>query len=256
MPASDLTLVTVDARILSSYNSKPLVLVGNAGRAPQDVADALLALCTELPLLRVTELFRLTATQAAARKKYENWLAAGKPAARSATFDSKTMKNAYVAVPGKSMHNAGRAIDVDISTLQKIFGKEYLDAFWPVAAKHGFTPIIAKPEEGKSESWHFDHRGSWDAVGDHYGYEAMAMCAALVTGQAGEWQSDSRLMQALLLRAGFDIGEPDGVVGKRTLKALTLALGEKYQSTYPTVAKILEGLRKLSATATWTKVVA
>lgn len=237
----DTELVPVSSVILSSYSGKPLLHVGEAGRAPRDVAAALLALCTELPWLRITELWRSTATQALARKKYETWVAAGKPT--GSAFDTKTMKNAFVAKPGKSMHNGGRAIDVDVTTLQKNLGKEYLDAFWPIAAKHGFTPVIARPEEGKSESWHFDHRGCWDGVGDNHGYEAMGLCAALVVGQAGEWQSNPRLLQALLLRLGLDIGEPDGVVGKRSLAALQVALGADYATRYTNTEAIITALR-------------
>lgn len=242
---SDTELVPISSSILSSYGGKPLLQVGEAGRAPRDVADALLALCTELPWLRITELFRTTATQALARKKYETWVAAGKPT--GASFDAKTMKAAFVAKPGKSMHNGGRAIDVDVNTLKTAYGKEYLDAFWPVAAKHGFTPVIARPEEGKSESWHYDMRGCWDLVGDTHGYEIMGLCAALVVGQAGAWQGDVRLAQALLLRAGYDIGEPDGDFGTRS-KGAFAATGIKWG---PTTAEGLAALRALPAATTW-----
>lgn len=226
----DTELVYVSPSILSSYSEKPLVQLGEAGRAPQDVADALLALCTALPWLRITELQRAVATQAAARRRYENWLTAGKPAPYvdgkpNPKFNAKTMKADFVAKPGKSMHNGGRAIDVNIETLKKHFGAQYLDAFWPIAAKYGFTPVIAKPTEGVSESWHFDHWGPWARVKDSLGYEQAALCAAVVVGEAGDWQSGARVTQALLLRAGYAIGEPDGILGRRSYAALDLALG-------------------------------
>lgn len=247
----DTELVTVDSRIISSYSEKPLANVGAAGRAPRDVAAALLALCTDLPWLRVTELYREVATQAAARKRYAAWVAAGKPKLGTAGFNSKTMKADFVAKPGKSMHNAGRAIDVWLEPLRKNLGVEYLDAFWPIAAKHGFTPVIARPEEGKSESWHFDHRGCWDGVGDNLGYAQMALCAALAVGGAGEWQSDGRVMQALLLRAGWDVGAPDGAVGKRTRAGLSLALGPNWQQQHVNNAAIIGALRARPARHEW-----
>lgn len=243
MPQRDLQVTTVDRRILSSYGDKPLADMAD-GHAPQDVADALLALCLECPWLRVTSFRRSAAVQASMRQRYENWVAAGKPAVGKG-YDSKTMKNAFVAKPGKSMHNAGRAVDLNTETMRKALGAEYLDAFWPIAARHGFTPIISKPTEGASEGWHFDHRGPWDNVGDHYGYEQMAMCAALAVGDAGEWQSKPRLIQALVLRAGYDIGEADGVVGSRTLKGLELVLGKGYQAQFPNTDRVIAALYDL-----------
>ena len=147
------------------------------------------------------------------------------------------------------MHNGGRAIDVDVNTLKAAYGKEYLDAFWPVAARHGFTPVITRPEEGKSESWHYDHFSCWTAVRDRLGYEHAGMCAAVVVGQAGEWQGDDRVLQALLLRAGFDIGEADGAWGARSEKALKLAIGGSRKDNF---AAISAALRALPYSANWT----
>lgn len=248
----DLDFVRVDARILSSYSDKPLSGFEEAGFAPRDVADALLALCLELPWLRVTELRRTVATQARARAKYERWLAAK---AAGEPFDSKTMKRDFVAKPGKSMHNAGRAVDLWTEPMRQALGAEYLDVFWPVAARHGFTPVLAKPTEGRSEEWHFDHAGPWGNVRAHHGYEAMALCAALIAGEAGEWQSDARLAQALLLRQGLDIGEPDGAIGKRTRAAL-LRTGV-YPGANPSTLAVIEAipaLRALPPATTWERV--
>ena len=118
--------------------------------------------------------------------------------------------------------------------MQKHLGKEYIDAFWPIAAKHGFTPIIGRPDEGTSESWHFDHRGPWLPVFKHLGSEAGSLCCTLDVGQAGEFQSDAALIQALLLRAGYDIGAPDGQLGKRS-KAALAALNLTGKATEDTI---------------------
>ena len=57
------------------------------------------------------------------------------------------------------------------------------------------------------------------------GYDQGALCGALLVGHAGEWQTYERVLQALLQRAGFSIGELDGVIGPKTLNALATALG-------------------------------
>lgn len=233
-------LVPVDPSIISSYGEKALFHLAG-GQACDDTAAALLALCQELPWMRVTDCFREVSTQVALRKRYDHWVAAGKPT--GAAYDEKTMKNAFVATPGKSLHNAGRAVDLNTELMQRHLGAEYLDAFWPIAAKHGFTPIIARPDEGKSESWHFDHKGSWLPVFVKYGADVGSLCCTLDVGQAGEFQSDNRLIQALLLRAGYDIGAPDGVLGKKSCAALA-ACGVQDPGSVPNDA-IIETLRAL-----------
>ncbi len=215
-------LVRVSPAVLSSYRDRPLAELP-AGVATQDTADALAALVAECPWLRVTECWRSYATQAAARARYDRWVAAGKPRPGSATWNGATMKADFVAVPGRSMHNAGRAIDVWTDKLRGALGVEYLDAFWPIAERHGWSPIISRPTEGVSESWHFDHWGPWLNVKRAHGYEVAATCAALDVGQAPPAvQSPARVAQALLLRAGYAIAL-DGDVGPRTIAALRAA---------------------------------
>lgn len=214
-----LALVTIGPGVISSYSEKPLRAF-SMGRAAPDTALALEALCAELPWLRITELWRDYNVQLLARQRYEKWLAAGKPSRTDTAWRPSEMKTDFVAKPGKSMHNAGRAIDVWVDKLREHLGPQYLDAFWPIAAKYGFTPVITKPEEGKSESWHFDHWGPWASVRDRLGYEQTALAAALVVGNAGDWQSDERVVQAHLHRLGMDVGEIDGVIGRRTIEGV------------------------------------
>lgn len=242
-------LVPVDPSILSSYGEKPLFHLAG-GQACDDVAAALLALSDELPWMRVTDCFREVKTQVALRRRYDHWVASGKPT--GAAYDVKTMKNAFVATPGKSLHNAGRAVDLNTELMQEHLGKEYLDAFWPIAAKYGFTPIIGRPDEGTNESWHFDCWLAWKPVRDKVGADAASLCCTLDVGQAGEFQSDERLVQALLLRAGFDIGAPDGMWGKKTWNALNLAGGAAHDVQKMSKDTLIEMLRQLPwGTGTW-----
>ena len=103
-------LVAVDADIISSYGEKPLFKLAG-GYACDDTAAALHALCLELPWMRVTDCFRAVAVQVALRKRYDYWVKKGKPkqyidGKKNPAYDDKTMKNAFVAIPGKSLHNA------------------------------------------------------------------------------------------------------------------------------------------------------
>lgn len=229
--------VPTDARILSIYGSggtgpeipreklKPLASTAG-GRATPDTATALLALHEAVTAaggdLRITDLFRSVATQADARKKYETWVAAGKPAPGSPGWDAKSMKNAFVAVPGRSWHNAGRAIDVHLAALRfpGIPADKQLDKLWEIAKKIGWSPIIKAPDEKASEAWHFDYFGPWERVKAKIGYEQAAVAAAQDIAN-GEVPAEERRLQGGLHRAGYDVGGIDGIVGKTTYAGLT-----------------------------------
>src|SRR5262245_28593032 len=66
-------------------------------------------------------------------------------------------KTAYSPPPGGSMHEAGRAFDLELKAL-----KIKLADFWTIARRHGLSPIIDTPSAGADEAWHFDCRGSHD----------------------------------------------------------------------------------------------
>ena len=238
------TLFPVPDHILSSYSDRPLVQL-SCGKGAPDAIDDLEALIAECPWLRVTDLWRDPAIQGAARKKYEAWVAAGKPPPNSAAFNAKTMKAAFVALPGKSMHGPGSATDLDTGAMQKALGAQYLDEFWPIAARHGFPPVIAKPTEGAAESWHFDYKGLWQPVFDTLGYEQGVLAANCAFGTAGPFQSSERRVQAHIVRlsAGAkiaSIGEIDGNLGPRSRTAL-VELGidrALVDATKPTATRI------------------
>lgn len=238
---SAIPLVTVDLSILCSYDSKgqtggpraalkPLAQLGKAGIAVAEMAAALKHLSDAVTAaggdFRVTECHRDVNVQMAARAKYNAWVAAGKPKPGTAAFDSKTMKSDYVAMPGKSMHNAGRAIDVHIGMLHfpGVPANQQLDKLWELAKPLGWSPIIKSADEGASEAWHFDFWGELAGVHSRDGYEQAAFCGALLVGHAGAYQTFPALIQALLCRAGCSIGVIDGAIGPKTLAAAAALL--------------------------------
>lgn len=234
-------LVPVDGSIASSYDSagktgqprpqcKPLAKLGKAGVAVQEVADALKALSDAVEKaggdLRITECHRDLSVQLHARRKYDNWVKSGKPKPGTANWNGNTMKAAFVASPGRSGHNAGRSIDVHLDMLRfpGVPADKQLDRLWEIAIPLGWKPVIKAANERASESWHFDFPGELSGVMTRLGYEQWALCGALLVGH-GDLQGYEAVTQALLCRAGFDIGAIDGKIGPKTIAALGRALG-------------------------------
>lgn len=228
-------LVEVDGRLLSSYGAagtshtlprdalRPLRAL-RAGRATADTAEALYALHEAVSAaggdLRITDLWRSVATQQEARERYERWIFAGRPKPGSSGFDSRTMKADLVAKPGRSYHNAGRAIDVHLAALRfpGVAADRQLDALWELARPIGWTPILRSPEERVSEAWHFDYFGPWARVRARVGYEQGAIAAAADVGN-GE-PVPAYQVQGGLHRAGYSVGEIDGDIGPKTRAGL------------------------------------
>jgi hypothetical protein len=206
---------------------------GGADMVPSDVCEAIITLHEAVMAaggdFRITDARRSVDSQAAARKKYENWLNAGKPGRHDADWDEATMKNAFVSKPGFSWHNAGRAIDIHIQEKRKpiVFPKadvsQQLDLLWPITRAIGWKEIIKAPDEFASEAWHFDLMGEWRPVYDRLGYKDGAMCAALDIGVDCYGRDFERLVQSQLHRAGYDVGEVDGWAGKKTKAGLKKA---------------------------------
>lgn len=234
------SLVNVDASVLSSYGPggstdpsipraqlRSLVAI-NVGKMTPDAAAGLLALHKAVTAaggdFRVTDCFREVSTQAASRAKYDNWVKAGKPKPGTAGWNAATMKNAFVAMPGRSYHNAGRAIDVHLAALKfpGVPADKQLDKLWEMAIPLGWKPIIKEADERASEAWHFDFVGPWAAVQARVGYESAAVSAAQDVGN-GEKDSGWRRIQGGLHRAGYHVGTVDGVAGKKTLDGLAAA---------------------------------
>lgn len=139
-------------------------------------------------------------------------------------------KTAFSPLPGGSMHEAGRAFDLDLAKIRKLT----LPKFWPLAANRGLSPILKSPDPKQDEAWHFDCRGSHDLVykyyiaknGDNFAspYAAMAASAIISIGQKVDaLGNDVRpaYIQSGLIRLGKVIGDLDGQIGPRTRQALT-----------------------------------
>lgn len=139
-------------------------------------------------------------------------------------------KTANSPPPGGSMHEAGRAFDFDLGKI-KAMG---LKAFWTIAAKHGFMPIIDQPDIGKNEAWHFDCRGSHQLVYDYYKagkasnfkspYTAMAASGIVSIGvkvEALGQDPKPAYVQSGLIRLGKTIGGMDGDIGTKSKTALS-----------------------------------
>lgn len=138
-------------------------------------------------------------------------------------------KKAFSPAPGGSMHEAGRAFDIDLASTN---GKD-LGEFWKIAKTHGLEPIVDQPDPTASECWHFECRGSHQLVADHYRNgkatnfdspsHAMAASAIVALGlrhDRFEDCADEAYLQSALIRLGQDIGGIDGAIGPRSLTGL------------------------------------
>lgn len=141
-------------------------------------------------------------------------------------------KKAYSPPPGGSLHEAGRAFDIDLDSV-----KMALPAFWEVAGHRGIVPIIDKPDPKVPECWHFECRGSHQKVKAYYeagkgsnfddAYHAMAASAIVAVGLPHDrfkGCEDVAYLQSALIRLGRDVGNMDGQVGPKTIAGLQ-ALG-------------------------------
>jgi len=159
-------------------------------------------------------------------------------------------KTAFSPPTGGSMHEAGRALDLDVDSL----GVELSD-FWEIARPLGLFPIIAKPDPKVNESWHFDCRGSHHIVYEYYTsgkgtnlkpYTAMAASAILSIGVTVEKfgaNQKAAAMQSALIRLGQNIGNLDGAIGNKTRAGLD-AVGVPFGDSQ-TILVALEGLLQL-----------
>ncbi len=211
----------VTAQILSIYRSsgQRVLLPKRMAPCTPDTKRALLAIQAEV--------------EAAGGRLYLSDLFRSYDMQFQAHLDWKTKKKkAYSPPPGSSLHEAGRAFDLDLKSL-----KVKLDAFWEIAAQHGVRPIIATPNPRASEAWHFERRGSHQLVYDYYQtgkgtnftspYRAMAASTILAIGEPldlFEGTEDAAYVQAALIRLGQEIGNIDGAIGPKSRKGLQ-ALG-------------------------------
>jgi len=143
-------------------------------------------------------------------------------------------KGVFSPLPGGSMHEAGRAIDLDLDALLKNATISLAD-FWEIGSRHGLFPIVATPNPKLKESWHFDCRGSHNKVRQYYldgkggtkmkPYEAMAASGILAIGVQVDHFNNQKvaLMQSALIRLDHELGALDGGFGTKTRDALAAA---------------------------------
>lgn len=204
--------------IASCYKTKrgePCLLPKKMAQATPDMKGAIYAISEEVAQaggrFQLSDLFRTYEMQLQANLDFVN-----------------KKKSAFSPPPGGSMHEAGRAFDVDLDAL-----KLSLPAFWEIAARHGVVPIIAAPDPHAKECWHFERRGSHQAVYDYYKAQkannmkpgqAMAASAILAISERVDQfgaNQDEAFAQAALIRLGFDSGNIDGALGPKCRAALT-----------------------------------
>ncbi len=203
-----------------------------------DLRDALLALDAEVArrggALRLSDLFRSAEMQ---DRAHADW--------------KSGRKRAFSPPAGQSLHEAGRAFDLDLAALRMP-----LPEFWRLAALHGVVPIIGTPCPTSLEAWHFERPGSHAMVRDYCatpdgavrGVSArrvMAESALLALGlrvpRLGGRQREG-FVQTALIRLGAGPGPVDGLIGRRTRAALA-TLGLEWGDTADTVRGLEHLLR-------------
>ena len=135
-----LTTPLVPVVVPSIYNRGPLPT--RMARCTPDTAAALEGVRSDLAALgfelRLSDLFRSSEMQ---RQAHDDYV--------------KGRKTAYSPPAGSSMHEAGRAMDIDLTSMGVPLAR-----FWEIARGHGFFPIIDAPNPSRSEAWHFGTGGS------------------------------------------------------------------------------------------------
>jgi hypothetical protein len=210
MPRAVTPLVPVS--VASIYNNA--ALPQRMAKCTPDTATALQGVVDDLRTLghnlRLSDLFRSYEMQRQANLDYV-----------------EGRKKAYSPPPGGSMHEAGRAMDIDLDSMGVSLAE-----FWEIARARGFYPIIDQAIAGRSESWHFDCRGSHHLVYQYVQqgkagasippYKQMAQSGILAIGVRvdGLPDQEAAAIQSGLIRLGCDPGRIDGVTGQRTLAAI------------------------------------
>lgn len=229
-PLSEITITSV----YKDNNGQRLPLPKRMAHCTPDMGAALRSISVELEAqaghLFLSDLFRSFEMQLQSHLDFVN----GK-------------KPAFSPPPGGSLHEAGRALDLDLKNL----GLKLSD-FWDMVRPHGLLPIIDKPNADLNEAWHFDCRGSHQIVYDYYKngkgtnfkpYAAMAASAILSIGVKVEtfrMNQNEAAIQSAVIRLDQIIGDIDGSIGKKTRAGLE-AVGIPFADPQ-TMLMALEGL--------------
>ncbi len=134
-------------------------------------------------------------------------------------------KRAYSPPAGGTVHEGARAFDAALKQL----GMSLKD-FWEICFAYGVVPIIARPDIKISECWHFEKRGSFQLIYDYYKakkgnnltpYRAMGVSMVAAIGlKPDKIKMREAHIQSGLIRLGYEIGNIDGIIGKRTKTVL------------------------------------
>lgn len=168
------------------------------------------------------------------------------------------VQNAQIGIhsplPGGSLHESGRAFDLDLKALLKDDILTLKD-FWDIAAAHGLVPIITAPDPDEEEAWHFECRGSHSKVRQYYRdgkggsvmkpYVAMAASSILAAGiKVDRFQNQkAAAIQSALIRLDHELGALDGSIGNKT-KAALAAANVPFTDEATILAKLEEQLRE------------
>jgi len=207
-------LVSIDVESIYKSNGKRVSLPARMAHCTPDMKAAIRGVSDELKNreghLYLSDLFRSYEMQLQSHLDFVN----GK-------------KSAFSPPPGGSMHEAGRALDLDLGALNISLAE-----FWPIAKANGLFPIVSEPNSKLKESWHFDCRGSHDRVYQYYAadkgsnmkpYQAMSASAILSVGikvdRFGPNQ-EAAAIQSALIRLGQELGNLDGSLGQKSKTAL------------------------------------
>jgi D-alanyl-D-alanine dipeptidase len=169
--------------------------------------------------------------------------------------NDNAQKGTFSPLPGGSLHESGRAFDLDLETLLKD-DLITLKQFWEIARPHGLVPIIGIPDRDESEAWHFECRGSHAKVREYYkngkgddrdkAYVAMAESSIVSVGiKVDRFQNRQKAaaIQSALIRLDHELGALDGSIGNKT-KAALAAAGVPFTDEDTMLAKLEEQLRQ------------
>ncbi len=209
-------LVPVPIASIYTRNGAPAPLPARMAWCAPDLRDALLALDTAVArrggALRLSDLFRSAEMQ---DRAHADW--------------KSGRKRAFSPPAGQSLHEAGRAFDLDLAALRMPLAE-----FWRLAAPHGVMPVIGTPCATSLEAWHFERPGShalvraYSATSDgavrgvparRVMVESALLALGLRAPRLGVRQREG-FVQTALIRLGASPGPVDGIIGRRTRAAL------------------------------------
>lgn len=156
----------------------------------------------------------------------------------------------FAAPPGQSFHGAGRAVDIDVYSLEFNNNKStWLDKLWSIAIPLGWHPIVGEPDMSLSECWHFQYPGNdWHDMARTAPDSLVAQCATLDVGKWNPQEDPSKLqilfLQSQLNRVQAHTDGPylilDGILGTHTRRTIDDLLGTSW-----TVESAIEKVIKL-----------